>query len=117
MSWHVQPSESLKALMDAHVGPAPERPGPDVKPSGDHPFFQWWISREKILMDAVDDALEPRRAEIEAQEKRTCDNVDLGDVALEVLGHPCRWIDASCSLILHSYLGEVVLEAELNPAE
>ena len=114
MSFHIEPSEGLKALIADHVGPAPCAPPGREERNGKHPYFAWLIEPMCILSQAVDEALEPMKAEIEAKEMRSHGNVRLGEVPFEVLGHSCRWVHASCSPILGSYLGEAYLEAELS---
>lgn len=112
MSWHVQPSERLESIIDQHVGPMPERPAKGAAIDATHPYLRWHLERTKVLMDAVDQALATREAEISREEARTMDRVALGQVPLVVLGHPCVWIGASVSLVLRSYLGRVVLADE-----
>jgi hypothetical protein len=114
MSFHIVPSKRLQAIIDAHVGPPPAgRLRKGEKPTADHPYLAWHVEPPILIGSAVHAYVSGHQAEIEA---RPCDEFGqhvLGEVPLEVLGHPCRWVQASCIPILGSFLGEVVLEEEL----
>lgn len=103
MSFHIEPSERLQALIDAHLGPVP----------ASYPYMRWMMDRHRILSSAVLDALRPREREILDLEQKTQGRVALGEVALEVLGQRCVWLEATCSLELGSYRGRVVLLEEM----
>jgi len=114
MSWHIEVSEPLRAVLTAHVGVPPNR---FIRPGGfsiDHPYLRWLVARDKIVMDALTLALAPRLEAIQAQELATCGPVTLGEVPVEVLGHPCHWVEASCCTITGSYQGRVILDEELH---
>jgi len=125
MSWHIKPSHRLKAIIDSHVGPKPcEFPAPgDLK--ADHPYLKWAMAPDAILSAAVGAALKGMETEIEAHERSILARIEAGErpddlyfhpgeVHLEVLGHPCRWRDAMVDRVLGSYLGQIVLEAEVS---
>jgi hypothetical protein len=100
--------------MDAHVSPPPTDGFKKVeKPTADHPFLAWHIRRHNVLAQVVQAYTSSHAMEIEALPEDAYGQHVLGEVSLEVLGHPCRWIQASCIPVSGSFLGEVVLEAEL----
>lgn len=129
MSFHIQPSEKLKAIIDAHVGPTPECPKDRTEITLGHPDLVWAIQKHKVLTDALDQALQGCIDAMEAHEKAVTERIEgtngreeidfyfyPGEISLTVLGHPCRLRDASVDRVLGSYLGEIVLEEEVPVA-